>query len=350
MGYRSGFRTHEVVADSGTWRTGFPGNDLLLQLACRSAFLPYRRYFSNAQQAAACYVGQFCLTEDPEGARPPDRVYFHDAAFALVRMLADESRFLLRPCARLEPFLFSFAEATIDEPGDGHALDAHSIAEGATFLNDILARTHCAQHLSTPVAAGDTALQLVLNAAGFRMADTILALHLELANLDTGAPHPNVRPAVPTDIPRLASIAHGCFSRREVNINRFNSDPGFAGGAVGDLYGHWISAAVASGEGLVLVYDDGQAQGFMSFAVPDPLAIQCGLPLGRAILSSVDPRSQKRGIYRLLLLAGCRWLREQGASLVEGRTQLSNTPVLSVWQRLGGTLAMAYHTYHWSRR
>jgi GNAT superfamily N-acetyltransferase len=217
-------------------------------------------------------------------------------------------------------------------------------------LSDVLERTHYAQHLSTPVAAGDTTRQLVLNAATFRMADTILANHLELSTLDTGALDPHIRPAVQADTPRLASIAHVCFSRREININRFNSDPGFAGHAVGELYGHWISAAVAAGDGLVLVYDDGQAQGFMSFALPDPLAIEYGLPMGRAILSSVDPGFQKRGIYRALLLAGCHWLREHGATLVEGRTQLSNAPVLSVWQRLGSTLAMAYHTYHWSRR
>jgi hypothetical protein len=130
MPYRSGFRTQEVLVDSGTWRTGSPGGDLLRQLACQSAFLPYRRYFSNAQQAADYYVGQFRATEQTEVARPPDRVYFHDAAFAQVRMLADESRFFLRPCARLEPLLFSFAD-TSDEAGTAHALDAHSIDEGA---------------------------------------------------------------------------------------------------------------------------------------------------------------------------------------------------------------------------
>lgn len=305
-------------------------------------YFPYTHLLSNNECAAELFLTQFRVAES-SNFKPDGKLYLYSEREKLagVRFLSGESNILKMKCGRLEPFVvtnhFDLREADIES--------------SARFISDVLENAKELDHFSTPVSAADTNSQLALNAVGFRLADTILGYHLNHDLVQTNDFPEHVRAARDEDVKAISGIAAKCFSDRKLNVNRFISEPKFSPEDVGTLYASWTQAAVISGQSdLTLVYDDGSGPvGFMTFKLPSSAEQNAGLNLGKAVLSAVSPDAHKRGIYKKLLLGGCSWMKKNGVSQIEGKTQLSTIPVLRVWQNLGATLQIAYHTYHYHR-
>jgi hypothetical protein len=305
--------------------------------------LPYRQYVSRPEDAVELLLSQFLIAKEQLFQASGELfLYTEDKKLAGIRYLQVESDVLKAACGRMEPLIVT----------SENELNRGEIERTAKFIKKILNQSKMLDHISTPVTPADTNGQLALNELGFKMADTILGYHLNLSLVsDSQQADEQVRPATENDVEQISRIASRCFSNRCLSVNRFNSEPLFAADNVGELYASWTRESVLSGNAdLTLVYEDGSSPaGFMTFKEPTPRERAAGLMIGRAILSAVDPDCHKRGIYRKLLHGGCLWLKKKGAQWVEGKTQLSTVPVHRVWQSMGATLQIAYHTYHYRR-
>jgi ribosomal protein S18 acetylase RimI-like enzyme len=302
--------------------------------------LPYRSLFANDLDAATSYLGQFHEIKQSK-YNPSGALYVCTGPdlFVGVRYLSSETNNFGIHCARLEPGVFKHPEEFSRE----------EIERAARFLRGVMSSLEGPDHLSSPVESSDVFGQQVLQICGFRLADTILGYHLSLADLPPSQPDAAIRTAQRADLERLSQITSLCFSKHHLNINRFNTESAFDNETVGKTYASWVGRAMLEGDiDLVLVYDDGDVSGFMTFRLPPRHETKFGLSIGRAVLSAVDPSKHGNGIYRKLLVAGCRWLHERDVKFIEGKTQLSNQPAIRVWQSLGSRLALAYHTFHWS--
>jgi GNAT superfamily N-acetyltransferase len=301
---------------------------------------PYRPFFQTNLEAARCYLSQF--KQLGRGIYKADGSLFlyssKDILFG-IRYLSTESKNFGMHCARLEPAIFTHK----DDYGKQEILQA------AEFLGNILNELNGPLHLSAVAACDDIFCQQVLQACGFRVADTMAGYHVKLAELPVLAADPAIRTVQTKDVPRLAEIAALCFSQHRLNINRFNSEPAFNKNDVGRIYAEWFTRAVVQKDAdLVLVHDDGQLSGFMTWRLPPAHESMFGISLGRAVLSAVDPTRHGQGIYRRLLLTGAQWMHEQGVTLIEGKMHLSNHAPIRCWQRLNPRLAITYNTFHWS--
>ncbi len=302
--------------------------------------LPYRSFFSTDFAAADSYLAQFKQIE--RSAYKPDGtlyLYTDKDMFFGIRHLISESKNFGMHCARLEPAAFK----SLNQWGNSEVLKA------AEFLRSVIDNPAGPLHLSAIAACDDIFCQQVLQVCGFRLADTIAGYHAKLSELPDLEIDKAVRIARPEDVPRLAEITAMCFSQHQFNINRFNSDPAFARETAGATYADWFTRATLEKEAdIVLVFDDGELSGFMTWRLPPSHEKKFGMSLGRAILSAVDPSRHGQGIYQRLLLSGAHWMRQKGVKLIEGKMHLSNHKSLNGWRQLKPRLVLTYHTFHWS--
>lgn len=303
-------------------------------------YLPYLQYFSTKDDCAKAYLAQF--KEIGEERLEENGALFVAAKnqwLAGLRRIAGESESLGLKMARLEPLIFN-------EP----SFDRSTILEGARFLRDFLDRATDTEHIAAPISSADTFSQLVLQECGFKLADTIVCHHIDLEKITAAAPNKHIRQATPADADAVAEIAERDFSDRSLSLNRFLSDPNFNPELVGKMYAKWTRAAILNQDcDANLVFDDGEISGFYTFRLPHHRGADAEIGLAMAVLSAVDPKHSKRGVFSSLQEAGCQWLKEHGAKLVEVKTVLPNKPVNRVCQKMNGKVVFTYHTFHRSR-
>ncbi|HEY9871008.1 MAG TPA: GNAT family N-acetyltransferase [Candidatus Obscuribacterales bacterium] len=227
------------------------------------------------------------------------------------------------------------------------------IAAGKEALSACLQQARACQleQLSASVNCADTLSQLVLQAMGFTLMDTIVGFRVRLAELPRTNNHePAVRDGKESDVEAVAAISAECFGNRAYNVNRFNSDHRFPQQKVREMYACWIRNAF---RGLaadhVLVYElDGRPVGFVLLSLPSRSDLDLGLNVGKIPLNAVDPAYHGRGLYGKLVRAALEWMRNQGVDAAEIRTQLSNVAVHKAWAKVGAHLAFAEHRFHLS--
>ncbi len=306
-------------------------------------FLPYTRIYPSRQACAQSLASLFNYSESFSdngsvwlvrlGERP------ESSWFGGLRFLPLETEVFEERTARLEIFFTA----------DPDAVSPRSMETGIRLLEKLhgVAREHKIRHISCAAYAGDTAISNAVETVGYRMTDSIASYHLPIKTPPAGD-DPFIGEAVPAHVERLEQIAYACFSNRSQNINRFNSDIGLGHESVGRLYSRFVRDAVLDHQAdLTLVYKEQELPtGFMTFKLDRKHKGDTTEKLGRAILSAVEPKFQGHGTYRKLLIRGCQWLSDQGITVIEGKTQLSNYRVIKVWQELGAELAFAYHTLH----
>ena len=259
---------------------------------------------------------------------------------ALVTHLVFDSDLFGMGEVRLEPLLV---------PEYFGPLRPEVIAEAEAFVAKVIedARAHGMRHVTAPVKAGDTLGQLALQCGGFTMSDTIIVHGIDLTAYDGPLPSRSIRTAEDGDAAALAAISGTCFGNRRYNANRFNSDPAFDPVAVESLYQMWASKSVRKEMAdEVLVYDvDSAPAGFITLSTSTGPS---GAVVGTIPLNAVAPEHQGKGIYTDLVRAALLRLKARQASTVEIRTQLSNLAVHRTWQRLGGVIVDALHTFRLS--
>lgn len=304
-------------------------------------YLPYLQYFSGREQCAEAYLAQYKeITEDCLDDKGALLAVTKGNWFAGLRRIAGESESLNLKMARLEPLIFNET-----------SFDIATIAQGAKFVREVLDRASDIQHVAAPVSSADTFSQLVLQECGFKLADTIVCHHIDLEKMADSPANKYVRQATPADVEAVAKIAERSFSDRRLSLNRFLCDPHFDAALVGKMYAKWTTAAILNNDcDANMVFDDGKIAGFYTFRLPHHRGADAKIGLAMAVLSAVDPDQARKGVFGSLQQAGCQWLKENGAKIVEVKTVLPNKPVNRVCQKMNSNVVFTYHTFHWARQ
>ncbi|PWT99207.1 MAG: hypothetical protein C5B53_05710, partial [Candidatus Melainabacteria bacterium] len=278
--------------------------------------LPYRSLYNNDLNAAYSYLGQFPQFE--LGSYSPSGelfLYTEPNMLVGVRYLTSESNNLGFHCARMEPVVFKHSSP----------YGVVEIEPAARFLRGVLASLEGPSHLSAIADSSNIFTQHVLQSCGFHLADTIGCYHIPITKLPALEIDPAIREARSDDVPHLSAFTATCFSHHRLNINRFNTEPLFSNDSVGKTYSSWLAKAIIErAEDHVLVFDDGKVSGFLTLRLPPKHETKFGVRIGRFILAGVDPERHGRGIYRRIIMAGLKWLRDQDVPIGEGKMHLSN--------------------------
>lgn len=187
-------------------------------------------------------------------------------------------------------------------------------------------------------AIEDLATVHALEAAGFRLMDTLVHLARPLGEADE-AETPGVRVAAAADVAAVAAIARRAFADY---VGHYHADQRLPRQTVAEIYPDWASRAisVAGVADRVLVAElDGEVAGFAVLKRLDDA--RCD-----GVLYGVDPAKRRRGVYRALLSASLAWGRAAGFATMEYSTQLSNLTALRTVGRLGFLPERSFHTFH----
>jgi GNAT superfamily N-acetyltransferase len=233
---------------------------------------------------------------------------------------------------------------------DGVLLEA-----GRVFVRQVIARAQefGIEHLSVQLDPSDVLTSACLQEEGFRVLDTIVCYRLNLRQLLSSSLKLSeyVREGQVDDIARLEDIAAVCFSQPEYNANRFNADYWVLPAHTEEMYRIWARKSI-TGERAhkTLVYDSGEgASGFITVQLAGSEDLAAGLNLASIPLNAVAPEMHGKGIYSALVNSALTYLAGTGADWVDIRTQLPNVGVHKVWQRLGATPVITYHTLRFAQ-
>lgn len=206
-------------------------------------------------------------------------------------------------------------------------------------------------HISVLAHPEDSLGLQLLNACGFHLMDTTVMYELSLNQPSASKPVARervapVRKAEESDLPTLKEIARICFSMRENNINRFNSDPYLPRHKVESLYENWIVNSF-KGELADALYiiesEDGKPAGFISTQRSDKSLYGSSSDAVQIPINAVHPDYKGRGYYRQMVEHVIFRAREEGSARLEIWTHLSNNAVHNVWQSLGARITNSGH-------
>ncbi len=179
-----------------------------------------------------------------------------------------------------------------------------------------------------------------LEEAGARLMDTLVYFtrHLNVAEPgQLGAvPVRRLREGEADEIRNVAAEAFRDY------FGHYHADGRLARAACDEVYASWahrscLDERVAS---RVLVAEhEGRVAGFLTLATRGPEEQEI-------VLNAVDPRAQRHGIYRSLLLAAIEQARNDHAKRLIISTQLTNVAVQRTWTRLAFEPARSYYTFH----
>lgn len=196
--------------------------------------------------------------------------------------------------------------------------------------------------ITTRVDAGDLPRIHALEAAGFRLMDTLVyyqrALGDDVVVPDAG-PDISLRLASADDSPAVSAIAQAAF---QGYFGHYHADPRLEDAAADAAYVQWAekSVAAASSEAPVIVAcDPGGPVGFLTLR-------QNSLEEFELVLSGIDAESQKKGLYTTLIAEGVLLSRKAGARRVITSTQVNNYGVQRVWSRMGFSHYRSLYTLH----
>jgi GNAT superfamily N-acetyltransferase len=109
-----------------------------------------------------------------------------------------------------------------------------------------------------------------------------------------------------------------------------------------DVYTSWAYNSCISkdfaNEVLVAVLED-KIVGFATLRINDPKE-------GKVVLNGVLPKSQRMGIYRMLIENSLIWSIRQGMKRMIISTQITNIAVQKVWVRVGFHPTSSFYTFH----
>lgn len=208
------------------------------------------------------------------------------------------------------------------------------------------------QQLTARSGPWETAWIHALEAAGFRLVDTLVTWELALSALPSSR-RPSVltiRPAAATDLAALQAIAKQAFADRAIWLDRFHADPHISPERADALYEAWVQNSVnprtpteSMADATFVAETHGSVAGFLTCRLLGAV----GEPVGQVSLNAVEAAHRGQGVYRGLVDAALVWFGTQGCRRVQVRTNLASHPVHRTWQRLGAVMAAEEHTFHW---
>ncbi len=251
-----------------------------------------------------------------------------------LRSLTWETEFFGFASGRLEPYIPP-TEQDLNQP-ERAAQFALKCKQEAALAN--------LAHVSVQVHASDTIAHRGLQQQGFCLADTIVEYRKNLMLEALPEPEIDITVATEDDRGALARISGECFSRVDLNANRFLNDPIFPIAKVSEMYSLWATRSLDKvlADEVLVHRKDGEAVGFITVSLPG----KSNDFTGSIPLNAVAPTFHGQGIYTELVKAAMLWLRSRDAQYVEIRTQLPNQGVHKAWSKLGASFSMAFHTFH----
>ncbi len=201
-------------------------------------------------------------------------------------------------------------------------------------------RTNHVKLLIARCRAEDLAVAQRLEETGGRLMDTLVYY---VCALDGGVPEERarapVRPLREGEADEVRRIAAESFRNY---FGHYHADSRLDRAKCDETYASWahrscLDRSVAT---QVLVAEhEARIAGFLTL-------LERGPEEQEVVLNGVEPRAQRHGIYRSLLLAAMRQARAHGASRLSISTQLTNIAVQKTWTRLGFEPARSYYTFH----
>jgi dTDP-4-amino-4,6-dideoxy-D-galactose acyltransferase len=172
---------------------------------------------------------------------------------------------------------------------------------------------------------------------GFYLTDIRVTYEHSLRRLEEQtAPDPDIRMAVPQDLPALRGMASSSY--RET---RFYYDGHFPQAACDRLYETWIEKSLSGYARAVLVKGvPGQPEGFVTCDTLLPEAT------GKIGLVGVSSSTRGRGIGRALVQESLSWFGQQGMKSVQVVTQGRNIRAQRLYQKCGFLLNEVRFWYH----
>lgn len=202
-------------------------------------------------------------------------------------------------------------------------------------------RAHAVHLLIARLPTAAMALTQALEAAGARLADTLV--YYTRKRLDGSAPALPAgyrwRLATPADadaVERLAGLTFAGYA------GHYHADARLDRAAADAVYADWAanscrSAAVAD---AVIVLED--ESGLAAFATLKDR----GQGVFEGVLFGVHPQHQGRGLYNGLMQLAQHWAAARGFGQMLVSTQVTNLSVQKVWCRLGFEPSASYYTLH----
>ncbi len=211
-------------------------------------------------------------------------------------------------------------------------LDAHTVAQVMDWCREM--HVSCLYFLADSNHL-ETHRQAERN--GFYLTDIRVTYEHAIRALEEPVtPDPDIRLAVPEDLPALRAMTNSAY--RDA---RFYYDEHFPSEACDRLYEIWIEKSLSGYAQAVLVKGlPGQPEGFVTCDTLVPEAI------GKIGLVGVSSRARGRGVGHALVLASLHWFAEQGLKSVQVVTQGRNIPAQRLYQKCGFLTYEVKFWYH----
>lgn len=200
-------------------------------------------------------------------------------------------------------------------------------------------------HLASRVDTGDRLGTRALQAAGFRLVDTVV--HLAVTPKAFKGPVPDVagltlRWATAGDADALGELSARAFSDPAATFNRYLNDPRLTPEQVRRVYFTWGRTSVGgpAADATLVVMDGARLAGYLTLKHPDVSG------KARVPLNAVDDAYRGKGLYRWLVSEAARRMFERGATKLEVTTQLQQLAVQKTWWQLGGALEGSSYSFH----
>jgi GNAT superfamily N-acetyltransferase len=208
------------------------------------------------------------------------------------------------------------------------------------------------RHVASKVNTLDIPTVHALERYDFHLMDTIALFSLQPNELSTpnseGTPDLRLRQMRDEDLLSLSTLSRSAFTNRRDITTRFNGDPLLMDKA-GDLYAEWIRNSYRGDQADIVFVAEihGRPIGFITCEMENEQAHHIlGKRIGSVPLNAVDPEYRNQGVYTQLVMKAVDWFREQGADVVEIKTQIHTRGVHRTWQKLNGKMLNSYHVLH----
>jgi hypothetical protein len=250
-------------------------------------------------------------------------------AFAVGRLLDWDSRFFGVPMGRIDYLLGS------------HRRLVESALE---HITDAL-RARGVRHVSARLDVADIEQVAMLEAAGFRLMDSLVTYTTRPRK---EPPNPvrevgRIREFRPEDSAELLSIAEEAYKGFR---GRFHLDPHIPNDRCDAFYLEWAKQTVnRTMADMILVSEgvDGRMLGFLGFRRREPVSSVGGVPVFGGGLGAC--RADTPGAYAGLIRAGTIWAHEHDG-VAECQTQNYNFPTVRIYEAVGAHYVRAEYTLH----
>lgn len=205
--------------------------------------------------------------------------------------------------------------------------------------------TQCGQsHIQLLIArcpTSDLKTTQELERRGFLLMDTLVYYEHNLHLINVIVPNEKIiiRGILPGEAEDVRTLAAESFKGYR---GHYHADSRLDVHQCDDVYKSWAYNSCISkdfaNEVLVAVLDD-KIVGFASLRINDPKESE-------VVLNGVLPKSQRMGIYRMLIENSLIWSIRQCVKRMIISTQITNIAVQKVWVRVGFQPTSSFYTFH----